>query len=82
MRSRVNFQQINLNERFPSLGEFDVIFLRNVMIYFEQATKQRILQRMAPILLDGGYLFIGHSETLNGVTDVFRSVQPAIYQKS
>lgn len=82
LRARVSFQQVNLNTTFPSLGEFDVIFLRNVMIYFEQQTKQRIVHRMLPLLPGNGFLFIGHSETLNGVTDAYRAVQPAIYQKT
>ncbi|NJD06332.1 MAG: protein-glutamate O-methyltransferase CheR [Methylococcaceae bacterium] len=82
LRSKVTFLQVNLNEAFPALGEFDVIFLRNVMIYFEQQTKQRIVHRMLPLLTGNSYLFIGHSETLNGVTDAYRAVQPAIYQKT
>ncbi|TAN86134.1 MAG: protein-glutamate O-methyltransferase CheR, partial [Gallionella sp.] len=67
LRSRVNFKQVNLNQSLPGLGEFDVIFLRNVMIYFDQETKRQIVQRMLPLLKRGGHFLIGHSESLNGV---------------
>lgn len=81
LRSRVNFMQINLNSSFPKLGEFDVIFLRNVMIYFDNNTKREVVHRMLPLLKPGGYLMIGHSESLNGVTDAYRMVVPSVYQK-
>lgn len=81
LRSRVNFQQINLNEALPQLGAFDVVFLRNVMIYFNSDTKARVVERIAATLKPGGYLIIGHSESLNGVTDVLKSVRPSVYRK-
>ena len=79
LRSRVSFMQINLNESFPKLGEFDVIFLRNVMIYFDNNTKHEVVHRMLPRLKPGGHLFIGHSESLNGVTDAYRMIVPSVY---
>jgi len=81
LRERIRFLQVNLNEPLPRLGEFDLIFLRNVMIYFEQETKRSVVQRLIPMLKPGGHLLIGHSETLNGVTDGLRSVSPSIYRK-
>lgn len=82
LRSRVTFMQINLNESFPKLGEFDVIFLRNVMIYFDNNTKREVVHRMLPLLKPDGYLMIGHSESLNGVTDTYRMIVPSVYQVS
>ena len=81
LRARVSFQQINLNETLPRLGEFDVVFLRNVMIYFNPDTKARVVERIAATLKPGGYLIIGHSESLNGVTDVLSAVRPSVYRK-
>lgn len=81
IRNRINFLQINLNENLPSIGEFDVIFLRNVMIYFDQETKRKVIARILPKLKSGGYLMISHSESLNGVTDALKLVRPSIYRK-
>ena len=81
LRSRVNFVQVNLNETLPALGEFEVIFLRNVMIYFDQPTKAQVVARMLPLLKPGGYLIISHSESLNGVNDTLKLVAPSIYRK-
>lgn len=81
LRDRVNFIQHNLTETPAKLGEFDVIFLRNVMIYFDQETKRQVVSRLLPFLRPGGHFLIGHSESLNGVTDEVRLVMPAIYRK-
>ena len=81
LRSRINFMQINLNRPLPALGEFDVVFLRNVMIYFNQETKRQIVQRMLPLLRRSGHFLISHSETLNGVTDALHPLAPSIYRK-
>jgi len=81
LRDRVKYRQVNLNETLPKLGEFDVIFLRNVMIYFDAETKRQVVARMLPLLAPGGYLFIGHSESLNGVTDDLTVVVPSVYRK-
>lgn len=81
LRERVKFLPLNLTQQFPSLGEFDVIFLRNVMIYFDLETKRKIVQQMLPLLRKDGYLMISHSESLNGVTDDYTAVAPAIYGK-
>lgn len=81
LRNRVRFLQINLNAKLPELGEFDVIFLRNVMIYFNQETKREVVSRLFPRLRDGGYFLIGHSESLNGISDSMAPVRPSIYHK-
>lgn len=79
--SRVQFSQINLNEPLPAVGAFDVIFLRNVMIYFDCATKQQVMDRVIERLRPGGHLMIGHSESLSTVQTALKSVAPAIYRK-
>jgi len=81
LREKVRFMQVNLNEALPRLGEFDVIFIRNVMIYFEMDTKRRVLQRLIPFLKPGAYLIVGHSESLNGVTEDLKPVSPSIYRR-
>ncbi len=81
LRQRVSFIQVNLNDNLPQLGEFDVIFLRNVMIYFDQETKRKVVGRLVPLLRRGGYFMISHSETLHGVSDAFKLLAPSIYQK-
>jgi len=82
LRSKVSFYQINLMQAVAAdIGDFDVIFLRNVMIYFDPATKARVVHNVLPRLRSGGHLIIGHSETLNGITDRVVSVQPTIYRK-
>lgn len=82
LRDRVRFTQINLIEPLPKLGEFDVIFLRNVMIYFDQETKAGVVSRLLPLLKDDGHFFISHSESLNGITEAVKLVAPAVYRKS
>jgi chemotaxis protein methyltransferase CheR len=81
LRSRVDFKQVNLNTTLPKLGEFDVVFLRNVMIYFDVETKRQVVNRITSQLKSGGYLLIGHSESLNGVVDNLKMVQPSVYRK-
>ena len=81
LRSRVNFMQVNLSKPLPALGEFDLIFLRNVMIYFDLETKRQVVQRLLPLLRPGGHFLIGHSETLNSVVDTLQAIAPAIYRK-
>jgi chemotaxis protein methyltransferase CheR len=82
LRSKVRFLQVNLNEALPHLGMFDVVFLRNVLIYFNAETKRKVVGRVFNVLKPGGYLFIGHSESLVDVTDALEVVAPAIYRKA
>lgn len=82
LRAKVEFRQINLIEPFPDIGLYDVIFLRNVMIYFDQDTKRKVVANMLPLLRPDGYFIVSLSESLNGVTEQLRLVSPSIYQKS
>ena len=68
----VSFRENNLLLNFKLLGRFDVIFCRNVLIYFDQETKADILGRMATQMPDDGYLFLGGAETVIGVSDSFK----------
>jgi chemotaxis protein methyltransferase CheR len=81
LRERVRFLQLNLNAALPSLGQFDVIFLRNVMIYFDMPTKRQVVQRILPHLKRGGYFVVSHSESLHGVTDALVMTTPSVYRK-
>ena len=81
LKNRIHFSQINLNNKLPNIGEFDVIFIRNVMIYFDVTTKRQVIERMLPHLRRGGYLIVGHSESLNGVSDKLKIISPSIYIK-
>ncbi|CAH0355719.1 protein-glutamate O-methyltransferase CheR [Aquabacterium sp. CECT 9606] len=81
LRQRVRFFQANLNEPLPQLGQFDVIFLRNVMIYFNGDTKRQVVARVISMLKPGGYFCIGHSESLNDISDALLTVAPSIYRK-
>jgi len=80
LRQRVNFFCFNLLDPMDELGKFDVIFIRNVMIYFEDDTRQKIINAISKRLNPKGYLFISHSETLHGLKHNFDLIRPAIYQ--
>jgi chemotaxis protein methyltransferase CheR len=81
LRDRVRFISHNLMQPAPRLELFDVIFLRNVMIYFDQETKRQVVARLVPLLRPGGHFLVGHSESLNGVSDELQLVVPAVYRK-
>ena len=81
LRKKLKFLQVNLNAPLPHLGAFEVIFLRNVLIYFSMETKRKVVARILNLLKPGGYLFIGHSESLVEVTDAVQLLAPAIYRK-
>jgi chemotaxis protein methyltransferase CheR len=82
LAARVAFRQINLIEEYSHPQAFEVIFCRNVMIYFDRATQEQLVIRLARFLAPKGYLMIGHSETLNGLNLPLRCVRPSIYQKN
>lgn len=71
IQNRVDFRQLNLKESFSTLGRFDVIFCRNVLIYFSSELQNQILRNIHSILKPGGYLFLGGSETPRGLNDYF-----------
>ncbi len=77
----VQFHRINLIEPLPEMGSFAVIFCRNVMIYFSRETQELLVNRLAACLQPGGYLFVGHSESLSGIRHPLQHLQPAIYRK-
>jgi chemotaxis protein methyltransferase CheR len=82
LKRKISFEQFNLNsEQWQGRGEFDVIFLRNVMIYFDQETKRKLVANLANHLKPNGYFVIGHSETLNAVSDRFNPIRPSIYRR-
>lgn len=75
------FKYLNLMQEWPFRGPFDFIFCRNVMIYFDKETQQRLINRFWQALAPQGILFTGHSESLTGIRHNFRYVQPTIYAK-
>ena len=76
----IEYKQLNLyDETWPVQGPFDAIFCRNVMIYFDKPTQNKILQRFAPCLHKDGLLFAGHSESLQGLTDMFKLQGKTVY---
>ena len=81
LRSTVRFARLNLIHRWPMKGPFDVIFCRNVMIYFDLPTRNEMTHRFAEMLRPGGHLFVGHSESLAQTTSGLVYVQPAVYRK-
>lgn len=82
LKKRVRFEQVNLTQPIPaSVGDFDVIFLRNVMIYFDPETKRQVVANLLPRLKPGGYFIVGHSESLNGICESLRTIRPTIYRK-
>lgn len=81
LKKNISFKRLNLLERWPMKGPFDVIFCRNVVIYFDKPTQKTLFNRYADMLAPGGYLFIGHSENLNGISDRFENLGNTIYRK-
>jgi chemotaxis protein methyltransferase CheR len=82
LKSRIRFLSVNLNAPLPQVGTFDVIFLRNVMIYFNAETKRQVVDRLLSVLKPGGHFIISHSESLHGITDQLKMVRSSIYRKA
>ncbi len=81
LRELLEFQQINLlDSNWPLEGKFDAIFCRNVMIYFDQATQKTILQKMGKLLKPDGRLYVGHSENLHFLSDLYKSCGKTTYR--
>ena len=79
----VVLKRLNLSiTPFPMRGPLDVVFCRNVMIYFDRLLRQRLLEEIYRLLRTDGYLLVGHAESLTGVSNAFRAVRPSIYLKS
>lgn len=81
LRDAVSFQRFNLMADFSWREEFDVIFCRNVMIYFNRETQQNLVNKFSRCLKPGGYLFIGHSESLTSIDHPFKQVSTTAYKK-
>lgn len=82
LRSRVSFARINLmDDRYPIEGRFDVVFCRNVIIYFERRVQELILNKICAYIRRGGWLILGHSETLTGMDMPLKSIAPTIYER-
>jgi chemotaxis protein methyltransferase CheR len=82
IRNDVIYRRFNLkDEYYPFKQKFHVIFCRNVMIYFDETTKNEIVKKFYNLLHKGGYLFIGHSETINKECANFQYIMPAVYRK-
>jgi chemotaxis protein methyltransferase CheR len=81
LRNLIHFARLNLMEPWPMKGPFDVIFCRNVMIYFDKPTQNQLVNRYYDLLADGGALLLGHSESLTGTNHRFKYHQPATYVK-
>ncbi|WP_328472488.1 SAM-dependent methyltransferase [Actinoplanes sp. NBC_00393] len=80
LRAKVQFHCRNLHEDFSGLGRFDVIMLRNVMIYFDMETKRSLIPRLTEMLVPGGHLIVGSSESLNAIPSRLKMVEPSIYR--
>jgi chemotaxis protein methyltransferase CheR len=82
IRSRVTFDRINfMDDRYPVSESFDVVFCRNVIIYFERAVQEAILRKLCDHIRPGGWLILGHSETLTGMNMPLKGVAPTIYER-
>lgn len=81
LRARVQFKEGNLMQPMPDLGQFDVIFLRNVLIYFEGDSKAQLVHNVLRHLKPGGFLYTGHTESLHSINHGLQRITPAIYQR-
>ncbi|MDQ5910133.1 MAG: Protein-glutamate O-methyltransferase [Pseudomonadota bacterium] len=81
LRDLITFRQLNLMDDWPMRGPFDLIFCRNVVIYFDKPTQSVLFERFADLLIERGHLFVGHSESLFKVTERFAPLGKTIYQK-
>ncbi|MFP4501511.1 MAG: CheR family methyltransferase [Candidatus Hydrogenedentota bacterium] len=83
LRNLLLFRRLNLSEPpFPMRGPLDVVFCRNVMIYFDNRVRGRLLDEAYRLLKPGGYLFVGHAESLTGMVSSFKLVRPSVYRKA
>ncbi len=81
LKSLITFRQLNLMHAWPFRGPFDVVFCRNVVIYFDKETQRGLFERIAEMQRDGDHLFIGHSESLFKVCDRYQLIGKTIYRK-
>lgn len=81
LKSLITFRQLNLLDPWPMKGPFDIVFCRNVVIYFDKDTQRQLFDRLADIQEPGGWLFIGHSENLFNVTQRYKLVGRTVYRR-
>jgi len=81
LRRAASFRPFNLLDSYGWVGEVDVVFCRNVLMYFDQPTKSDILNRIAPVLAPDGYLVLGHTETVSGFSEQFVEARPGLYRR-
>jgi chemotaxis protein methyltransferase CheR len=82
VREAISFRRLNLMQDWPFRGPFDAIFCRNVMIYFDAPTKTKLVERFTQMIRPGGWLYIGHSESLIGSHPGLQSVGRTIYRRT
>jgi chemotaxis protein methyltransferase CheR len=83
IRAPIRFSRLNLShETYPGIGQFDLVFCRNVLIYFDRDTKEKVIGRLLDRLQPHGYLFLGHAESLGGSTGRARAIIPTVYALS
>lgn len=82
IRELITFNPLNLLHNWPMKGPFDIIFCRNVVIYFDKETQKYLFNKFADMLTNDGHLFIGHSESLNNVSNRFKGLGKTIYQRT
>jgi chemotaxis protein methyltransferase CheR len=82
IRELITFKKLNLLRPWPMQGPFDVIFCRNVVIYFDKPTQQNLFKRLAKMLRPGGYLYIGHSENILGLSEAYQLMGKCIYRRT
>lgn len=81
IKQEVIFRQFNLMDIFPFRRKMHIVFLRNVMIYFDKETKEQLIQKVYDVMEPGGYLFIGRTETIDRAHTPFELIQPSIFRK-
>ena len=82
VRNSVVFRSFNLMSTFPFKNGFDIIFCRNVMIYFSEQAQNELIEKFSRVLVSGGLLFIGHSETIKIRSNNLKYLSPTIYMKT
>jgi chemotaxis protein methyltransferase CheR len=80
IRSAIDCRLMNLTKPLAGIGPFDIVFIRNVLIYFDADTKAQVITRMLPLISKGGLIITGHSESLFGVSEHLQTVQPSVYR--
>jgi chemotaxis protein methyltransferase CheR len=82
LKNTIAFARLNLSQApYPMKGPFDAIFLRNVMIYFDNPVRKRLLEECYRLLRWDGYLFVGHAETLTGIISAFKPIGKSVFVK-